>query len=181
MKFLYIFLCLIILFGILAIIYVIFYNKMQYLKTKIEQAEGIIDETLRERYDILVRASNIVKNILDDNKDYFKEHISIKDKNVTNFEMDRNLKDAFNILNKLVDDYPKLQKNKEIKEILISIKATNERIAATTNYFNKNTNELNGYVRQFPSIVVAKVHKFKISPFFDRKDMTDDIYNDFKL
>lgn len=181
MKFLYILLFLIIIVGILAIIYVIYYNKMQFLKTKIEQAEGIIDETLRERYDILVRASNIVKNILDDKKDYFKDFVNLKNKQLSNFEMDRNLKEAFNLLNKLTDDFQELQKNKELKEILTSIKATNERITATTSYFNKNTNELNGYIRKFPSNIVGKIHKFKINTFFDGKDMNDDIYNDFKI
>lgn len=181
MKFLYILLLLIIVIGILAIVYVIYYNKMQFLKTKIEQAEGIIDETLRERYDILVRANDIVKNVLNDGKDYFKDCLSLKDKQVTNFEMDRSLKESFNILNKLVDDYSELRKNKELKEILTSIKATNERITATTSYYNKNTNELNGYIRQFPSNIVGKVHKFKVSAFFDGKDMNDDVYNDFKL
>ncbi len=181
MNFLYVLLFLIIIIGSLAIFYVIYYNKMQFLKTKIEQSEGIIDETLRERYDILIRASNIVKSILKDEKDYFKEHINIKNKQVSNFEMDRKMKEAFNILNKLIDDFPELQKNKELKEILLNIKVTDEKIVATTSYFNKNTNELNGYIRKFPSNLVGKFHKFKISPFFDGKDMTDDIYNDFKL
>lgn len=181
MSLLYLLLFLIIIGGSLAIVYVLYYNKMQFLRTKIEQAEGIIDETLRERYDTLVRANDIVKSTLQDGKEYFKEHINIKNRDVTNFEMDRSLKDAFHILNKLIDDYPELQKIKELKEILNSIKETNEKITATTNYFNKNTNELNSYIRKFPSTIVGKIHKFKISPFFDGKDMTDDIYNDFKL
>lgn len=181
MNFLYVLLIMVLISGIIAIIYIVYYNRMQFLKTKIEQAEGIIDETLRERYDILVRANNIIMNILNDKKDYFKEYINLKNKQLSNFDVDRNLKEAFNVLNKLVDDYQELQKNKELKEILTSLKATNERITATTSYFNKNTNELNGYIRKFPSNIVAKVHKFKISAFFDGKDMNDDIYNDFKI
>lgn len=181
MNFLTIFLILIIVIGIFFIVYIVYYNKMQFLKTKIEQAEGIIDETLRQRYDLLVRANDIIKSALKDNKEYFKDQLSIKNREVTNFEMDRTLKEGFSILNKLIDDYPALQKNKEMKEIMETIKATNERITATTSYFNKYTNELNGYVRQFPSNVIGKMHKFKIQPFFDKKDMTDEIYNDFKI
>jgi LemA protein len=154
---------------------------MQFLKTKIEQAEGIIDESLRERYDLLVRASDIVKSELNDGKDYFKEYINLKNKQVTNFLADRKLKEAFNILSKLNDDYPILQKNKELKDIFVSIKASNERISATTSYYNKNTNELNEYIRKFPSLIIAKINNFKIKPFFDGKDMTDDIYDDFKF
>lgn len=175
------FLILTIISGTIGLIYVIYYNKMQYLRTKIEHSESIIDEALRLRYDYLVRVDNIIKSTLNDNKDYFKEYINLKNKNITNFELDRKLKEAFNILYKLKDDYEDLSKNKELKEIIISIKESDEKIVATTNYFNKNTNELNGLIRKFPSTIIATIHKFKVNPFFDGKDMTDDIYDDFKL
>ncbi len=181
MGFLTGFLIFIILGASLGIIYILYFNKMQYLKTKIEHAEGIIDETLRERYDLLVRADGIVKSTLKDDKEYFKEYIQLKEKAITNFELDRKLKEAFNTLTKFKDDYPELSSNKELKEIFTTIKETNEKIAAITSYYNKNTNELNEFIRKFPSNFIAKIHHFKISPFFDGKDMTDTIYNDFKL
>ena len=52
---------------------------------------------------------------------------------------------------------------------------------AFTNYYNKNTNMLNEMVRKFPSNIIGKIHHFKVSAFFDGKDMNDDVYNDFKL
>ncbi len=107
--------------------------------------------------------------------------MNLKNKNITNFELDRKLKEAFNIVYKLKDDFEELSKNKEFKEILNSIKETDEKIAAITNYYNKNTNDLNGLIRKFPSAIIAKIHKFQIKTFFDGKDMTDDIYDDFKL
>lgn len=181
MEFAIIILLLIIIAGILGIIYVLYYNKMQNIKNKIEQCESIIDETLRQRYDLLVNSNNIVKSVLEDDKDYFKDYINLKNKKISNFEMDRKLKSAFNLLNKLCDDYKELKDNKKLKEIMIKIKESNEKIVASTEYYNKNTNELNGLIRQFPSNIVAKINKFKISTFFDGKNMNDDIYNDFKL
>lgn len=174
-------LIIVILICCIAIVYVLYYNRMQYLKTKIEYAEGIIDETLRERYDMLVRSDNIVKSVLKGNLDYFKEYLQLKDKQMSNFDMDRKLKEAFSVLNKFKDDYPELNSNKELKEIFSNIKDSNEKIIAMTNYYNKNTNILNSYIRKFPSNFVAKIHHFKINPFFDGKDMNDDIKNDFKL
>lgn len=181
MNFLIFLLILIVIAGTLGIIYVINYNKMQYLKTKIEQSEGIIDETLRERYDLLVRANDIIKSTLNDDKDYLKEYINLKNKNLTNFEMDRSLRKAFIVLNKFNDDYKEIQNNKEMKEIFNSIKESNEKLTATTSYYNKNTNVLNGYIRKFPSNIIAKFNNFKIRPFFDGKNMNDEIYDDFKL
>ena len=181
MNFFIFLLILIVIAGTLGIIYVINYNKMQYLKTKIEQSEGIIDETLRERYDLLVRANDIIKSTLNDDKDYLKEYINLKNKNLTNFEMDRSLRKAFIVLNKFNDDYKEIQNNKEMKEIFNSIKESNEKLTATTSYYNKNTNVLNGYIRKFPSNIIAKFNNFKIRPFFDGKNMNDEIYDDFKL
>ena len=176
-----IFLIIIVIVCILGIIYIINYNKMQYLKTKIEQSEGIIDDTLRDRFDLLVKADNIVKNVLKDNKEYFKEYINVKSDTITNFEMDRKLKNGFNLLLKFKGDYKELENNKDLKEIFINIKESDEKITAATEYYNKNTNELNGYIRKFPSNVVAKISHMEIKPFFDGKDMNDNVYNDFKI
>ena len=78
MNLFYVLLFLIILCAGAGIVYVVYYNKMQYLKTKIEHSESIIDETLRVRYDLLVHADNIVKSTLNDGKEYFKEYIGLK-------------------------------------------------------------------------------------------------------
>ena len=176
-----VFLIIIIVVSTLALIYVINYNKLQYLKSKIEQSEQIIDETLRERYDLLCEASSIVKKVIDDKKDYFKEYTNIKSDTLSSFEMDRKLKEAFNLLNNLKDDYKEVEKNKDLKKIFESIKETNEKIAALTSYYNKNTGILNEYVRKFPSNIVAKICKIEERLFFDGKDMSDKSYKDFKL
>ena len=49
------------------------------------------------------------------------------------------------------------------------------------NNFNKYTSELNDLVRTFPSNLVARMHRIDIKPFFDGKNMEDDIVNDFKF
>ena len=41
----------------------------------------------------------------------------------------------------------------------------------TINY-NKNTNILNGYIRKFPSNLIAKFNNFKIKPFFTVSSLT---------
>ena len=176
-----IFLIVIIVLSALALIYVLNYNKLQYLKSKIEQSEQIIDDTLRKRYDLLCEASNIVKKELGDKKDYFKEYINIKADTLSSFEMDRKLKEAFNLLNNLKDDYKEVEKNKDLKKIFVNIKETNENITAVTAYYNKNTGILNEYVRKFPSNIVAKINKIDERLFFDGKDMNDKNYKDFKL
>ena len=176
-----VFLIIVIIASGLGLVYVLNYNKLQYLTGKIEQSEQIIDETLRERYDLLCEASGIVKNILGEKKDYFKEYTSIKSDTLSSFEMDRKLKEAFNLLKNLKEDYKEVENNKDLIKILFTIKETDEKITALTSYYNKNTATLNEYVRKFPANIVAKINKIEVRLFFDGKDMNDKNYKDFKL
>lgn len=181
MEILYILLIIVFIFGILGIIYVTHFNNLQYAKTRIEQSEGIIDEVLRKRYDIVVRTSDIIKNNLKEKKDYFKEYIALKDEKISNFEMDRKLKEAINIILNLQNDYPVLQNNSNMKEIVKEIKETDEKLSASIAYYNRYTNNLNELIRKFPSNIIAKLHNFSVKPFFDGKNMNDEDLLDFKL
>ena len=66
----------IIIIGILAILYINIYNHIQFSKTKIEKVEGNIDEDLRTKYDLIVKADNVIKNNLKAKKDYLKDFIN---------------------------------------------------------------------------------------------------------
>lgn len=181
MNALSVFLSLVIVSGILGIIYVVNYNKLQYLRTKIEQAENIIDDSLRDKYDTIVKINSLIKKVIKDKKEYLKEYVNLKNHRISNFDLDRKLIEAMNIIYELQNDYSSLEKDKELKELLNNIKTTDERLSAVKSYYNKNTSKCNELVRTFPSLVVAKIHKFKIKPFFDGKDLQDDIIDDFKL
>lgn len=181
MQVFFIVLIIVFIFGIFGILYVSNYNNLQYKKTKIEQAEGLIDEVLRKRYDIVVRTSDIIKTSLKEKKDYLKEYVQLKDVKISNFDLDRKLKEAMNIIQNLKNDYPELQNNSNMKEIVIEIKDTDEKLSAAIAYYNRYTNELNELIRKFPSNMIASFHHFKIKLFFDGKDMSDDDLLDFKL
>ena len=45
----------------------------------------------------------------------------------------------------------------------------------------KNIAEYNKLIHLFPTNIIAKLSKQQEKLFFDRKDMSDDDYNDFKL
>ena len=165
--------------GTLIIIYATIYNKIMIYKTKIEKAEGIIDESLRAKYDAICRINTYVKKIVT-KKDYLKEYIDLKNKKISNYDLDRKLTEAVNTIMELKNDYSDLD-SKEINKELKNINQINEDLTSSKNYFNKNTNELNSLIRKFPMNIVAKIHHYKIKPFFDGKNMQDEIIDDFKL
>lgn len=172
-------LLLIIILGTIAIFYVITYNNLVNYKIKIEKAEGIIDESLRQKYDLIAKMNLAIKKVVT-KKDYLKDYIDLKDKRISNYELDRKLTEAMNIILEVKNDFEELN-TKEFNSDLKEVNVINETLISCKNYYNKNTTELNQLIRKFPSNIVAKIHRYKIKPFFDGKNMQDAVIDDFKL
>ncbi len=176
-----VFFLIVIVISILAIIYINNYNDLQYLKTKIEQAESVIDESLRNKYDLITKSNSIIKKELKSKKDYLKDIKSLKDKKISNFEFDRKLIEYQNTLNDLINDYEKLKNNNELTNIMYEIKNIDEKLISGKEYYNKNTTDSNHLIRKFPSNIIAKLLNYKVRPYFDGKNMQDEDIEDFKL
>jgi len=162
------------------IYYIIFFNKLNDLKTKVMEAESIIDENLRLKYDILIRISNSLKKNMKSDKNYFKEYERLNEINITNFDMDRKLNEGLTLILKMRDDL-RLEDDEDLNNELEKIKRLDEKLTATKNYYNKNTSLENAIIRRFPTNIIARIHNFKLKLFFDGKDMDDEIIDDFKI
>jgi len=174
-------LLIIIIIGALGgIYYVVYFNKLSDLKTKVMEAESIIDENLRIKYETLIRVSNSIKKHMKSDKNYFKEYEKLRDLNISNFDMDRKLNEGFTLILKMIDDLD-LNNNEDINKEIENIKRLDEKLTATKNYYNKNTSLENAIIRKFPTNIIAKIHNFKLKLFFDGKNMEDEIIDDFKV
>ena len=169
MMFIIILLILLIIAGSLGIVYIINYNKMQYINSKINQSTEIIEESLNSRYELIVNASNIINEKLEDNKDYFKEYINLKNKKLSNIDKDKKINEAIDLIKNLYEDNKSINKNKDVKNIIKDLKEIDEKLTAAKSFFNKNTKEMNELVNKFPSNVVAKINGYKVSQIFDTK------------
>ena len=169
MMFIIILLILLIIAGSLGIVYIINYNKMQYINSKINQSTEIIEESLNSRYELIVNASNIINEKLEDNKDYFKEYINLKNKKLSNFDKDKKINEAIDLIKNLYEDNKSITKNKDVKKIIKDLKEIDEKLTAAKSFFNKNTKEMNELVNKFPSNVVAKINGYKVSQIYDIK------------
>lgn len=172
-------LILIIILGTIAIFYATIYNNFVTYKLKIDKSEGIIDEALRQKYDLIAKLNIPIKNVVT-KKDYLKDYIELKDKRISNYELDRKLSEAYNIILEVKNDHEELN-TKEINKDIKEIEKINETLVSCKTYFNNNTSELNKLIRKFPTNIIAKIHGYKIKPFFDGKNMQDAVIDDFKL
>ncbi len=181
MIFIYFIIFLVAIAAALGIVYCTYYNTLQSKKLKVNEAESVIDESLRNKYDLLLRSTSIVKSNCEIKAEYFKEYEDLKNKKLSNFDLDRKLTEGVNLLYKLKNDFPELDSNRNLKDSLMEIKRSDERLEAAKSYYNKYTTELNLIIRKFPSNIISRIHNFEINPFFDGKNLDDDIIKDMKL
>lgn len=171
----------IIIIGFLIIKYIFNYNKIQTLNIKLNESESIIDTELRNKYDLIIKSSNIINKLLKKEVTYFKELENLKNKNISNFELDRKITEGENLIFKVKNDYKSLNDNKEYLEIINSLKDSDEVLEAAKSFYNKYTTEINLIIKTFPTNIIAKIHKIKARNYFDGKNMFDEEIKDFKL
>ena len=172
---------LIIIAGILAIIYMNYYNKLQDTKLKTDEAESIIDDNLRNKYDALLEIRNIIKKKVKNSKINFKEFDELKLDEFSNFDMDRKLNQIYNLFTTIINDYKSTKDDIDINNYLNDIKRIDEKLDSAKSFYNKYITESNALVLKFPSNIVALIHQIKVKNFFDNKDLFDEKTDDFKL
>lgn len=180
-----------IIFGIILVIcllfgiYITLYNKIQNYTIRINEVESIIDNNLREKYDNINKCVSLIKGNEDINKELdkkmFEEIVRLRTKKISNFDLDRKLIEANNSFITIKEKYKELTENKDIIAITKKIDEIDENLLVNRDYYNKNIAEYNKLIVLFPTNIIAKIYKYETKLFFDKKDMSDDDYNDFKF
>lgn len=180
-----------ILFGMIIVmciiigIYTVLYNKLQDFVIRINEVESIIDNNLREKYDNINKCVSIIRSNEKINeeidKKMFEEIVRLRNRKISNFDLDRKLIEATTSFTTIKDKYKDIKENKEIITISKKIEELDETLIINREYYNKNIAEYNKLVKLFPTNIVAKLCKYEEKLFFDRKDMSDDDFDDFKF
>ena len=101
MDIIYALLIILIIACLVLICYVYYYNKLQDCKLKIDEAESIVDESLREKYDLIVNIQNLIASNINDNKINFKGLDELKNESISNFDLDRKLNEYKTLIIKI--------------------------------------------------------------------------------
>lgn len=156
------------------------YNKFQTFIIRINEAEANIDSVLRKRYDLLSKASKVIEDDTKENN-VLTQIKEMKSSNLSNFEVDRIVKDGINEFSLYKKKYPKLKDNELFVKTDIGLINSESEIISLKKYYNDIITEYNRYGRIFPSIIVALVLRYKQRTYFDGKDMNDEDIKDFKI
>lgn len=180
-SFLLILLLLIIIVGLISVYYVVIYNNYQEYIIRINEVESFIDNSIRDKFDLLSKSINVIKGNIEIEDNIFPDIIKLRSRKLSSFDLDRQLVDSMNEFYKIKEEHRELKKSDAFNEIDDKLKEIEENLTAYKEYYNENITKYNRLIRSFPTNIVGKFSKYKEKTFFDGKDMTDDIDNDFKL
>ena len=166
-------LSIIIVVGLLLIVLIAIYNHFQDYIIRINEADVSIDTVLRKRFDLLNKATSIIKSNIDD-EEVFESLIKLRSKKLTNFELDRNLYDAINEFHSLKEKYPDLQTNEEIMKIDINLMESESEIVGLRKYYNDIITDYNKLVKSIPSNVIALLRGYKTKDYFDGNNVDNE-------
>lgn len=170
---------LVVIFALILLVNII-YNKFQDFIIRIKEVEGKIDETLRNKYDNLLKINNEVKEKIKTDKEIVDDLENIKTDEKSSFEIHRLLKESYNKLDFIKRQYKELN-SEDINKLFFEINEMDESLNAYIKYYNENIVDYNKYVRKFPFNIIGIILKYKEKPFFDNKDLNDENIKDFKI
>lgn len=170
-----------IIICLISIYLITIYNKYQNYIIRINEAEANIDATLRKRFDFLNKSIGIIKANAQVEDNILEIIVKLRSKKLSNFDLDRQLYDAINEFNQIKEEHPELKNSETFIKIDLGLAESEAEIVASRKYYNDIITKYNHLVRVFPSNIVAAMCKYKQKLYFDGKDMSDDIINDFKL
>jgi len=161
--------------------YIFYYNKIQDSIIRINEVEASIDSNLRNKYDLLNKSISLIKGNIELDDEIFDEIVKLRSRKISNFDLDRKLILAYDEFNIIKNKYKELEKSEEIKKVAKEIEEIDSKLSVYREYYNDNITIYNKMIRSFPTNLIALVNKYEEKLFFDKKDMSDDDYNDFKL
>ena len=177
----------IIILALLVILFTLFmianiiYNKFQDFIIKINEVEGKIDDTLRNKYDNILKINNIIKEKIKTKKELVDDLEDLKNEDKSSFEIYRILTDSYNKIDFVRKQYKEVSTSDEVNKLFYEINDMDESLNAYIKFYNENITEYNKLIRKIPYNVIGIIFKYKEKMFFDGKDLNDDNIKDFKL
>lgn len=159
----------IVIMGTCLILFFTAYNKISVVKIKMDNADNIIAENLNKKHELMDNLYTSIKKVVK-KKDYLKDFNSLKEKNLNNYEMDKELSEHLVTMIQMKEDYKALN-NKEYNATLSQIRQIDQIIRANKVFFNKNNNSLFKQMKGYTKIV-AKLVKINVRNSYEIKEPT---------
>ncbi len=174
-------LTIIIIASILTMIYITLYNKLQYSKIRIDEAEKVIAQELKTRYTLIKSSKKYVEKNTKMDLDMYSKIDKIKKSNISSFDFEKKLTETITTIYIINNDYPKLAEKKEFKDIIRKLEESDTRLNAAKSFYNKNNEVLISQIKKFPSNLIALLHHIRIQQYYEAVEVFNENDDGIKI
>jgi len=151
------------------------YNRIQTLDEQAASAQSQIEVQLQRRADLIPNLVNTVKGYGQHEEDVFVQVTQARSGLVSAIQThdaeqmanaNAALSSSLGRLMVSVEAYPQLKADQTFIKLQDELTGTENRIAVSRNDYNQAVNAYNAYIRQFPTVITAKVTGAKPRKYF---------------
>jgi LemA protein len=148
------------------------YNSLVRRRNMVNQAFSTIDVQLTQRYDLIPKLVETVKQYMTHERSLLEEIVRLRSQAVqsTNpgdkIRADNQLSNALGRLNVTMENYPQLRSSENFVHLQRSLNEVEEQLAAARRTYNAAVTDYNNAVQTFPSSVVAGSTGFSVAQTF---------------
>jgi LemA protein len=148
------------------------YNSMVDKRAQVDKAFADLDAQLQRRNDLIPNLVNAVRGALGQEQAVFGE-IARARQNYAGARTDQQKINAANEVDSavgrllvIVESYPQLQSNQNIRDLMTQLEGTENRIAQARRDYNASATSYNVSIQRFPRNIVAGLFGFHKKPLF---------------
>src|SRR5437870_1664501 len=164
-----------VLVGVILVIGLILggtYNGMVDKRGGVDRSFADLDAQLQRRNDLIPNLVNAVRGALGQEQAVFgeiaraRQHYAGAKTDQQKINAANEVDSAIGRLLVIVENYPQLQSNQNIRDLQTQLEGTENRIAQARRDYNATATSYNVSVRRFPRALVASVFGFHAKPLF---------------
>ena len=165
------------LIVIVAIGFIVSYNRFVSQRQLIKDAWANIDTELRRRYDLIPNLVETVKGYASHEREVFEEVARTRSMAAgatgtpaAQAAAEGPFMAALGKLFAVAEAYPDLKANQNFLALQTELSNTEDRLQTARRFYNANVREFNTRIGQFPSSVIAGMFHFEPREFFELTD-----------
>lgn len=150
------------------------YNKFVSLTQRVEQAKGLIDVYLKQRFDLIPNLVETVKGYTAHEKGLMENIVKLRNdytaRNTQDITESQNLNNRYTKILVLLENYPELKSDEAFLKLQKTLSKIESQLQAARRIYNSEVTEFNTKRFKFPSNLVATVFGFKEKQLFEIND-----------
>ncbi len=163
-----------VILGVITLWAIFGYNAFVRLRNEVENSWSQIDVQLKRRTDLIPNLINTVKGYAKHEKGTFEEVTKARTAMINaggnvaaTAEAENMLTGALKSIFAVAEAYPDLKANQNFMQLQEELSGTENKVAATRQYYNDTVMEYNTKLESFPSNLIAGMFNFKEKDLFE--------------